>query len=109
MNAEPLSKDIYDKANEHGIEKILLQFFGGSDEGHLHISLVPYENHDDELHSEIEDWAWSVYQYSGAGEGVDYGDDIEYDLKNGTVNTSEWHHVVQKEETGSTKLEIEEE
>jgi hypothetical protein len=90
MKAEPLKKEIYNKAKELGIENITLHFSGGSDEGYLDIELMPYEKHNQEFANEIEEWAWDVYSYSGAGEGSDYGDNIEYHLKTGRVLTSEW-------------------
>jgi hypothetical protein len=106
MKAEPLPKAIYEKAKELGVDKIVLKFSGGNDEGNLYI-----ETNTDNYHFErvIEEWAWESYDYSGAGDGTDYGDDIEYDLKNGKVSTSEWYHVVQEQKGGSSKLKIEEE
>jgi hypothetical protein len=109
MKAEPLSKAIYNKAKELGIEKIFLKFSGGSDEGNLYVELSPYDkDNDGSFSSEIENWAWEVYSYSGAGDGSDYGDDITYDLAEGEVSTSEWFHIVKEEATGTTKLEIDE-
>jgi len=107
MQAEPLSKDIYNKAKELGVEEILLQFSGGSDEGYLEVRLTP--NDDIHLEQEIEDWAWKVYRYSGAGEGTDYGDNIVYDLKNNEVRTIEWVHVPSYTNHPATKLEIDDE
>jgi hypothetical protein len=103
MKAEPLSKAIYNKAKELGVNTITLAFSGGSDEGHLHVQ-TDTDNYDFE--KLIEDWAWEVYDYSGAGEGNDYGDNIVYDLKEGKVSTSEWFHVVKEEDGGTTKLEV---
>jgi hypothetical protein len=109
MQAQPLSKDIYNKAKKLGIEEIKLSFFGGSDEGHLHVEVSP-DNHDSDgsFSTEIENWAWDVYSYSGAGDGSDYGDNITYDLVENEVSTSEWYHIVKEEDTGTDKLEIEE-
>lgn len=39
----------------------------------------------------IYDWAIHTYHYSGAGDGSDYGDDINYDIKNREIKWSEWH------------------
>lgn len=108
MEAQPLSKSIYNKAKKLGVEKITLNFSGGSDEGHLYVETTPYDLSDDNFPSEIEDWAWEVYDYSGAGDGTDYGDNIVYDLKEGKVSTSEWFHVIKEEDGGTTKLKIEE-
>jgi hypothetical protein len=109
MKAQPLSKDIYNKAKELGIEKIFLKFSGGSDEGNLQVDLYPYDKHDDTLQNEIDDWAWEVYSYSGAGDGSDYGDDITYDLVEGKVSTSEWYQTIKEEDTGTSSLMIDEE
>jgi len=110
MEAQPLSKDIYNKAKELGVEEILLKFSGGSDQGYLEVRLTPNDDIDDiRLEQEIEDWAWSVYSYSGAGEGIDYGDNIVYDLKNNEVRTEEWYHAPKYQKYPATKLEIEDE
>jgi uncharacterized protein involved in high-affinity Fe2+ transport len=107
MKAEPLKKEIYNKAKELGIENIILRFSGGSDEGYLDIELMPYEKHNQEFANEIEEWAWEVYSYSGAGEGNDYGDNIEYDLKAGKVSTSEWYTSISNVDAYSSNLQIE--
>jgi hypothetical protein len=91
MTIEPLNKQIYDKAKELGVEKIELKFEGGSDEGYLYIDIYPEESDKDGLAGIIEDWAWEVYSYSGAGQGNDYGDTITYNLKEGKATTSEWY------------------
>jgi uncharacterized protein involved in high-affinity Fe2+ transport len=107
MNAEPLSKEIYNKAKKLKVEQIILQFSGGNDEGYLNIELSPYnKDKDGSFSSEIEDWAWGVYSYSGAGDGNDYGDNITYDLVKGKVSTEEWYHVPQTQKYPSSKLEI---
>lgn len=105
MKAEPLSKAIYNKAKELGVNTISLEFSGGSDEGHLHVG-IDIDNYD--FKNLVEDWAWEAYDYSGAGDGNDYGDNIIYDLKEGKVRTSEWFHVVKEEDGGTTKLKISE-
>jgi hypothetical protein len=106
MKAEPLSKKIYDKAKELGIEKIHLNFSGGSDEGYLNVNCEPYEKDQHDFNNEIEEWAWNVYSYSGAGEGNDYGDDITYNLKTGRVTTSEWFTSRQEGDSENDKIEI---
>ena len=107
MKAEPLNKTIYNKAKELGIESITLHFSGGSDEGYLDVELCEADNAG--FFKEVEDWAWEVYDYSGAGEGSDYGDDITYDLKNGKVTTSEWFTARQEGDTDNDELELAEE
>ena len=106
MEAEPLSKSIYNKAKKLGIDLIILHFSGGSDEGYLSIETSP--KHNQEFNEEIDEWAWSAYHYSGAGDGSDYGDDITYNLKTNEVSTEEWYHVVQNDEPHTSKLKISE-
>lgn len=106
MKVEPLKKEIYNKAKELGIDKITLKFSGGSDEGYLDIEMEPEWNQDFE--GEVKDWAWEVYSYSGAGDGSDYGDDIDYDIKNGKVSTSEWFSSRQYDEGDEGSLEVSE-
>jgi hypothetical protein len=109
MKAEPLKKAIYDKAKELGITNILLKFSGGHDEGFLDVEFEPYDKHDQDFANEIEEWAWETYSYSGAGQGNEYGDDINYDIENNKVSTREWYHVVEEDEEDDLPLEIAEE
>ena len=106
MTIQPLSKAIYDKAKSLGIETISLQFTGGSDEGALHVDVDPYDSSYD-FEKEIENWAWDVYQYNGGGDGDDYGDDITYDLKDGTATSSNWYTSRCDGGGGTIKLELE--
>ncbi len=106
-----LPREIFDRARKFGIEAIVLNFQGGSDEGNLLINLKrkgnqPHKNFDT-FESEIEDWAWSAYVYSGAGDGSDYGDDITYDLMNMEVDTAEWYYQRVEGDGASVALEIE--
>lgn len=106
MNAEPLSKEIYDKAKSLGITKIGLHFSGGSDEGDLYVETRP-EYAPREFVDEIEEWVWENYQYSGAGDGESrYGDDIVYNLETNEVTTKEWYHVVQEEEAQTSTFKV---
>jgi hypothetical protein len=94
MLVEPLSVDIYKMAMEAGVSEIHLEFSGGSDEGCLIISCVKADLAEawTDLDEKIEEWAWQVYEYSGAGDGNEYGDNIVYNLVEGTVTTQEWFH-----------------
>lgn len=113
MKAEPLSKEIYNKAKKEGVDKIILQFSGGNDEGYLDVQLIGedsenlrYDENSRTLSREIEDWAWKVYHYSGAGDGSNYGDNITYDLVKGEVSTEEWYDAPQHQYYEPTKLEL---
>jgi hypothetical protein len=103
MNIEPLSKEIYEKCKEHGVKQIILRFSGGNDEGHLYVETEPYNA---EVDREVDDWAWSVYEYNGAGDGNDYGDTITYDLVKGEVSRDEWYHSPQHINHKPTKLKV---
>jgi hypothetical protein len=109
MTIEPLKKAIYEKAKELGVEKIELRFEGGSDEGYLYIDIYPEESDKDGLAGIVEDWAWEAYDYNGAGEGNDYGDNITYNIKEGKATSSEWFMVVSQGEEDSCDLEVAEE
>jgi len=108
MNIEPISKEIYDKAKELGIETITLRFSGGNDEGYLDVEVYPYDLQG-KLDSEIDTWAWDAYQYNGAGDGNDYGDDITYNLKDGKVSLSSWCMTREESDEGESDLQIVEE
>lgn len=109
-NPQPLTEEIYNKAKEFGVDKIVLNWSGGNDEGHLYVTFYP--SIDSEkfslIEKMVEKWAWDAYSYSGAGDGNDYGDDIEYDLVNGKVTTSEWYTSRVDGASDEVKLEIEE-
>ena len=111
MNAEPISKELFDKLIAAGVNEVTLRFSGGSDEGYLDVDLGDIDHFDEagrKLINEVEKWAWEVYSYSGAGEGYDYGDEIVYDLVNKKVRTSEWTMERTDRELGDDDLEIEE-
>ena len=91
MQIEPLPKKLYDRAVAAGITEIQLSFSGGSDEGYLSVTLNSGQKHDSAFEEDIENWAWDVYYYSGAGDGNDYGDEITYNLVTMTATHSEWH------------------
>jgi hypothetical protein len=89
MEIQPLKKEIYDKAVAAGIKQIMLNFSGGNDEGCLYISTYP--DYNSAIAGEVESWAWEVYEYSGAGDGSEYGDEITYDLVNKKASSQEWY------------------
>lgn len=96
LSIEPLPKKIYNRALDLGAAYIKLSFSGGNDEGNCDITLSDENNVDlshqsvGALIDEIENWVWEVYQYSGAGDGSDYGDEIAYNLKTMIATTQEW-------------------
>lgn len=104
MDIQPLSKEIYAKALKFGIEEIHLQFSGGSDQGYLNVKLLPSSDYS--FSTEVEEWAWEVYSYCGAGDGTDYGDNVVYDLKNKKVSTEEWFMEKSYQDGGKLKLKV---
>jgi hypothetical protein len=107
MEAKPLSKEIYNEAIKLGVKKITLAFSGGSDEGFLDINISPpLITLPSSFVTEIESWAWSVYDYSGAGDGNDFGDNIEYDLENKKVSTNLWYMSRQETPYESKKIKF---
>lgn len=106
MTIKPLPKGLYDKAKSVGVSNIKLLFSGGSDEGYLNVVLDDGDGGDQDLQSAIEDWAWKVYSYNGAGDGSDYGDDIVYDLSAKTVQHSEWFMERKDGDVSTDKFEV---
>jgi hypothetical protein len=97
----PLPKKLYDEAKELGISSIELEFRGGNDEGNLYVVLVAPKTDDlvkivkrkqrvSKLETDVETWAFDAYQYSGAGDGNDYGDDVTYNLETMKASVSSW-------------------
>lgn len=108
FEAQPLNNQIYRKALEQKITSITLRFSGGSDEGYLYVYIDPEERRSNSFVKEIEDWAWSVYEYNGAGYGEgDYGDTVTYDLTEGKVHVEEWHQKIVYGESYSSPLSLE--
>ncbi len=117
MNIEPLSKDIYNQALKRGIDSITLNFQGGSDEGYLNIDLeyasnvvgvIPSNADEKTFVNIIDEWAWSVYYYNGAGDGADYGDEVIYNLREKTAKTSSWYMARHDGDGDSGELQFEE-
>jgi len=100
----PLPKKLYEKAKELGVGSIELEFRGGNDEGHLYVQTVESKTDDlvkivrrkqqlSTLAMDIETWAFEAYEYSGAGDGNDYGDDVTYNLETMKASVSSWMMV----------------
>ena len=109
MEIKPLKKEIYARAVEIGVESIELNFSGGNDEGNLNITINPENLHKEclvWLESAIYNWVWEVYSYSGAGDGNDYGDDIVYNLREGTTSHAAWHTAVNYDNPSTGELEV---
>jgi hypothetical protein len=91
-----LDRELYTKLKDAGIACVFLHWSGGSDEGELSVGLYRARNDfpidDRNLETAVENWAYDAFQYSGAGDGNDYGDDYIYDLRDHTVTHSEWFH-----------------
>lgn len=107
----PLPKKLYEKALQKKIQKIVLDFEGGNDEGCLHVILynqgkVWNDVEDEAFTKEVEDWVWDSYDYSGAGDGSRYGDTVTYDLEKMMVRADEWWQVVQEEKGVPQKLKL---
>jgi len=125
MKIEPLSKDIFERATALGIDSIRLEFSGGSDEAYFNVQFEPdfavklapggedwrlktfYCADYGKLEADIEDWMRETYDYSGAGDGGDYGDTIVYDLKNRVATTQEWYEVRQEGSIETEPLPLE--
>jgi hypothetical protein len=107
MKIEPLPKKLYNKAKALKITSICLQFEGGSDEGYLYIAIDGPRNFEiSEFEKEIEDWAWDVYEYGGAGEGHSYGDNITYNIEEKTAAHQAWYMAAQWTQETERKLVV---
>jgi len=114
MDAEPLPRKMYIELIEAGVTEVTLRFMGGSDEGFLDVDFNRAEDASElptekrrALYDAIEEWAELAYEYSGAGDGTDYGDDITYNLRDNTVTTQGWYLVVQYDDEVRNPLSIE--
>ena len=107
MEIEPLPKKIFKKAMSLGITEIHLNFSGGSDEGYVNVHFAGIAGeHNSEFAQEIEEWVWEAYDYSGAGDGSDYGDNVIYDLVNKTATSDSWYMARTEGDSQSGDLEI---
>lgn len=103
MNAIP--KTIVELCGHAGITSIHLAFSGGSDQGYLNVSTSPVDAEQDLLEA-IENWAHDAFQYNGAGDGTDYGDDYIYDLAGNTVSHTEWTMERVDQPSGKCRMEV---
>jgi hypothetical protein len=97
----PLPREIYRRCIEENITSIRLRFSGGSDEGYRDVELngpdgryFEWKRYKDEkvveLMQLIDSWCDENYRFGGAGDGNLYGENITYDIVNGTVTSQEW-------------------
>ena len=97
----PLPLKFMTRALTADIELIVINWSGGSDEGHLNVNLKGKDGKtfslwtDNDpllqpLFADIEEWCYDTMDYNGAGDGSSYGDIIRYNLKEGTVSTETW-------------------
>lgn len=101
MKAFPIPKKLYEAARFLKVTNIELQFSGGSDEGLLDVNFQLEDKYHERgspeyqlletLEEQIEIWVWDNFEYSVDGDGAEYGDDIDYDLVNNTVEVSAWY------------------
>lgn len=112
MEIKPISAKLYNFLKENKVKGFELRFSGGSDEGYMDVIVENYSEFEydelGEITQKIEDWAWSVYEYNGAGDGNSYGDNIAYDLENNSVSSEEWYMVEQHSDSEISTLEISE-
>jgi hypothetical protein len=105
-----LARELYAKLRGAGIIRVDINWSGGSDEGNLDVNLYrareEYPVDDRTLSSAVEEWAYDAFDYSGAGDGNDYGDDYVYDLIAHTVTHSEWFHQRVEGDTAREPLEL---
>lgn len=97
----PLPLKFMTRALAADIELIIINWSGGSDEGHLSVNLKDKNGETlsswgahrpliETLFADIEGWCYDTMDYGGAGDGRSYGDIIRYNLKEGTVSTETW-------------------
>jgi hypothetical protein len=109
MTPKNLPRDLHEKAVEIGAAKVLMNFEGGSDEGSVCVSLLHGHggqildagDEAGDLCVKFEEWAYRAYYFSGAGEGIPYGESFLYELKNQTVEMREWFYVREENWIGS--------
>lgn len=96
MLVEPLSRPLYDQLRNAGVIALKLAFEGGNDEGLLDVTFEFDKGQKADrgvissLSTAVDNWAWDVYSFSGAGDGTAYGDTITYNFETGKVTTQSW-------------------
>jgi hypothetical protein len=120
-----ISKDLLDYLKEVKCTKFTLSFRGGNDEGFLDVDNVTIDGKSSseyfwckkssgkvppifaEVSEIIEEAAWRGIDYSGAGEGSDYGDNYTYDLETMDISHSEWYTSISESHCEGAKIKIE--
>jgi len=80
-----------------------------SDRGYVCIhcdEVISYPHKPRDFYEAVEEWAWKVYSYGGAGAGEDYGDDITYNLENKTMEHQRWTEGRVYHDETEEKLEV---
>lgn len=112
MDIKPFPKSLFDKATLLKIERVELEFSGGNDEGNLQVTAYKMvvskatEQQVNEFEADVNSWADIEYDYSGAGDGSDYGDNITYNFKKQIVISSDWSMVRQDSGENDEKMEV---
>jgi len=103
MTPIPFERNLRERALALGLHTITLNFSGGNDEGFLEVSLL--QKNGEPLSSqypgdpagclaaEIQDWAWDHYPFHGTGIGVPYGDILQYNLTEDTIEYDSWYET----------------
>ena len=111
MNIVPLTRPLFERAVDLGVTLIQLAFEGGSDEGFLNVNFFKGDEdvYDDtlaDLYKTINEWAYKVYPYSGAGDGTRYGDTIVYDLEAKKATHESWGMQIQYGEKSESPMNL---
>ena len=116
MSAPALTKQLLEDLFEASVVSFSVSLEGGSDEAYTEINLTHdpscYRNRNEEssdaaIKAKIEDWILEALDYSGAGDGSDYGDDYEYDLENMKVSHEEWYMERRTKKDRKTSITVE--
>jgi len=88
---KPLPMALYKELTALKVVTLKLERSGGSDEGYLESTLT--DEDEEYVNAESLDFnieSWWMSDYSGAGDGSDYGDNVTYNLDKGTATGHDW-------------------
>jgi hypothetical protein len=123
LNENGMNKKLYNLLKKNKVKGFVLKFSGGSDEGYLDVSVdyrkegddkvytSSYPPHDpkniEDIKSILYDAAMEGFEYTGAGDGTDYGDNYYFDLETGEIRHEEWYMVEQSSMLPEKKIQLE--
>lgn len=93
-----LPAELFRKLKENNVDKLTVTLTGGNDEAIVDCDFQPWPKaYTSEIETLIDDWIYSSFNFSGAGDGTEYGTHYVYDLNAGTCYSQDFYTEIKLE------------